>query len=120
MAIAKTQLFALPQHIRPYLDDQLGRLAAENHLRGVDQARFVERLTHYFAEVNAVHPFCEGNGRTQRAFFGQLAHNAGYEIAWDRLDAEANIEASVASLDGDNSKLAALLADLTEPLDDER
>ena len=36
--IAKSQLFAAPQNIRPYLRDQLDRLGAENHLRGLDQS----------------------------------------------------------------------------------
>jgi cell filamentation protein len=112
--IAKAQLFAAPQYITPYLGDQLARLGAENHLRGLDQSQFVERATYYLAEVNAVHPFREGNGRTQRAFFGQLAHDAGYEIAWDRLDPDRNIEASIASLDGDNSKLQEQLSELVE------
>jgi cell filamentation protein len=112
--IAKAQLFAAPQYIMSYLGDQLARLGAENHLRGLDQSQFVERATYYLAEVNAVHPFREGNGRTQRAFFGQLAHDAGYEIAWDRLDPDRNIEASIASLDGDNSKLQEQLSELVE------
>jgi len=61
-----------------------------------------------------VHPFREGNGRTQRAFFGQVARDAGYEIRWDRLDPARNIEASVASLNGDNSRFHSLLRDLVE------
>lgn len=117
VAIAKSHLFALPQHIGPYLGYQLAKLATEHHLRGLDQTRFIDRLTYYFAEVNAVHPFREGNGRTQRAFFSQLARAAGYKLAWERLDAEANIEAAIASLNGDNSKLAELLGYITEALD---
>lgn len=42
--------------------------SACNHLR-VPRESFLDRLTHYFAEVNAIHPFREGNGRAQRAFF---------------------------------------------------
>jgi fido (protein-threonine AMPylation protein) len=34
---------------------------------------FTERLTYYLGEINAIHPFREGNGRAQRAFFRQLA-----------------------------------------------
>jgi cell filamentation protein len=112
--IAKTQLFAAPQHIKPYLSEQLQGLARENHLQRLDQSRFVERATHYLAEVNAAHPFREGNGRAQRAFFGQLARDAGYTIAWSRLDPDRNIEASIASLNGDNSKLQELLTELVE------
>ena len=69
------------------------------------------------AEVNAVHPFRQGNGRFERAFFGQLACDAGYEIARDHLDAQDNINASIASINGDISQLAALLGDIAKPLD---
>ena len=116
--IAKSQLFAVPEQIKPYIEEQLAPLARENYLRGLDQPQFVERLTHYMAEVNAVHPFREGNGRTQRAFFHQLARDAGYEIAWDRMDPDRNIEASIASLNGDNSKLQDLVAELVYPIQD--
>ncbi len=112
VAIAKTQMFALPQHIKPYLDGQFAQLAREDHLQELSRDRFVERAAHYLGEVNAAHPFREGNGRTQRAFFGQLARDAGYDIEWGRLDPERNIEASVASLDGNDSKLRELLDDL--------
>ncbi len=45
MRIAKSSLFALPEHIEAYLRDQLSRLAGENHLRNLQQDLFVERLT---------------------------------------------------------------------------
>jgi len=109
VAIAKTDMFCLPQHIEPYSREVFGSLAAENHLRGLARKHFVERLTHFFAEVNAIHPFREGNGRSQRAFFHQLAREAGWPIRWVGLDPEANIEASIASLRGDNAPLRTLL-----------
>jgi cell filamentation protein len=76
--IAKdASLFALPEHIASYLAGVLSELANEDRLRGLQRADFVTRLAHYFAELNAVHPFREGNGRTQRAFLGQTASDAG-------------------------------------------
>jgi cell filamentation protein len=110
-------MFAAPENITSYLSDQLHRLADENYLRDLDRDAFVDRLTHYLGEVNAVHPFREGNGRTQRAFFSQLARDAGFEIAWDRLDAQRNIDASAASFAGNSTPLRQLLAELIAPLD---
>lgn len=107
--------FGWPEHIDPYLTGQLSGLTSENYLHDLEQDRFTDRLAYYLAEVNAAHPFREGNGRTQRAFFGQLARDAGYEIRWDRLDPARNIEASAASLNGDNAKLRALMHELVEP-----
>ena len=107
-------LFALPEHIGPYLTTLLADLAHEDRLHGQDREQFLERLTHYYAEFNAVHPFREGNGRSQRAFLGQIAKAAGYPIAWVHLDAERNILAAHESHRGNNSPLHEMLDDLLE------
>jgi cell filamentation protein len=117
VAIAREQsLFALPEHIEPYLTRVLSDLAQDDFLRGLPRQEFVERLTHYYAELNAVHPFRDGNGRTLRASLGQLAHDAGYRIAWERIVGERNNRASAASLRGDNGPLQAMLDDFVELL----
>jgi cell filamentation protein len=105
-------LFALPEHIGPYLTTLLADLAREDRLKGLERERFVERLTHYYAEINAVHPFREGNGRAQRAFLGQIAKAAGQPIAWARLDAERNVHAARESHRGNNSLLREMLSAL--------
>jgi len=110
--IAKTDLFCLPQHIQLYSAEVFDSLAKETHLRGLTRSAFVDRFTHYLAEVNAIHPFREGNGRAQRAFFHQLARQAGWSVDWSRLDLEANTRASVASIRGDNTLLRVLLDNL--------
>ena len=115
VAIAKTDLFCLPQHIRPYADSVFTDLNAEKHLRGMPREEFVDRLTHFYAEVNAIHPFREGNGRTQRAFFGQLSRDAGWPLHWGGLDRDENVAASVASLRGDNGPLRGMLNRLVAP-----
>jgi cell filamentation protein len=73
-----------------YVDEQidavLSELGQEGCLIGFAQRHFVERLAHYYGEINAVHPFREGNGRTQRAFLRQLAAAAGWRLNWSALD----------------------------------
>jgi cell filamentation protein len=49
------------------------QLAQEHHLQGLDPAAFARRAAYFLGEVNALHPFREGNGRTQRFFFWQVA-----------------------------------------------
>lgn len=115
VAMARTAMFALPQHIEPYLGQLLAELAAERHLRELPFRPFVERLAHYLAGVNAVHPFRDGNGRAQRAFFGQLARDAGWRLRWDRMEPDENVAASAASMRGDERPLATMLAGLVEP-----
>lgn len=107
--IARSDPFCLPHHIESYAADVFAQLAKERHLRGLNRPAFVGRLTHYFAEVNAIHPFREGNGRTQRAFFRQLSREASWRLDWSNLDPQSNEDASLASLRGDNSPLHGML-----------
>lgn len=107
-------LFALPEHIGPYLTTLFADLAHEDRLHSLGHEQFLERLTHYYAEINAVHPFREGNGRAQRAFLGQIAKAAGHPITWVHLDAERNVHAARESHRGNNSPLREMLGELLE------
>lgn len=109
VAIAKGHYFCLPQFIEPYAADVFGALRKENCLRDLARTAFADRLTYYFGEVNAIHPFREGNGRTQRVFFEQLAHDAGYRIEWQRMDPAQNVEASAAIMQGNSEPMRAML-----------
>jgi cell filamentation protein len=63
-------------------------------------------------EVNAIHPFREGNGRAQRAFFEQLASDAGFILDWQHLDADRNTAASAAIMRGDPALMRKMLDEL--------
>jgi cell filamentation protein len=82
----------------------------------VAQGQLVAHTTHYLGEVNAAHPFRDGNGRTQRAFFRQLLCDAGWSLRWSEVTPEENAHASEASLNGDNGPLEALLRRAITPL----
>ena len=112
VAIAKGAMFCLPQ----YIDSSAAVIFRELHdddcLRGMHHDAFVERLAYYLGEVNALHPFREGNGRAQRAFFGQLARDAGFTLAWQHLDPVRNVEASAAIMRGDPELMREMLGAL--------
>ena len=55
---------------------------------------FIKRLAYYFSEINALHPFREGNGRSQREFIRSLALKNGYLIYFDRVSEEEMLLAS--------------------------
>lgn len=95
--------------IEGYLEQQLGRISAENFLQGLPPSEFIRQLAHYMGEINAAHPFREGNGRAQRAFCALLAERAGYFIDFDQVDRDEMYAAMIASFQGDNTSLEALL-----------
>ena len=108
--------FARPEYVLPELQKVLDRLASEHFLRGADSQRFCERAAYLFAEINAVHPFREGNGRAQREFLRELAVEAGYELAWDLVTQEENHAASIASFqEGSGAAFATLLNKIIRP-----
>jgi cell filamentation protein len=66
-------LFGLAPFLEPALQQILAKLAAEKHLVGLDAEKFVGRAAYFIGELNAAHPFRDGNGRTQREFIRELA-----------------------------------------------
>lgn len=116
VVLAKTDLFCLPEHIESYGAEIFGELADEDRLCGLDREPFIDRLSHYLGDVNALHPFRDGNGRAQRAFFAQLAANAGYQLDWQLVDPQDNIDASVAAMQGSEAPMRNLLDEITKPL----
>ncbi len=99
--------------IEAYLTGQLEGIAKENFLLGLAPDAFVSRLAHYLGEINAAHPFREGNGRVQRLFCAQLAEQAGYFIAFESVDQAKMYEVMIASFNGNNQPLTSLLNDIT-------
>lgn len=55
-------------------------LRADDRLRGMDRDRVIDRLSHHYDAFNYVHPFREGNGRTQRVFWSRIARDAGWQL----------------------------------------
>ena len=86
--------------------------------RVVQQTQFSQpSCMYYMGELNAVHPFRDGNGRAQRELIRQLALKNGYSLNWSRATRAAITEASVRSFQhADNSGLAAILETAIDPL----
>ena len=86
--------FATPENIRPWLEKQFAELRDENGLKGMEANRFAARAAHYVNEINAAHPFLEGNGRVQRAWLRNLADRAGHHVRLRSEDRERWYEVS--------------------------
>jgi len=87
------EFFLVVSKIPVAADYVFAELAKENYLKDLDKATFVKRLAHYYDQLNYIHPFREGNGRTQRVFWSRVARSAGYEINWDDIIGNENDEA---------------------------
>ncbi len=102
--------FGPAQFLRGAISDVLERLKDDRFLRGLDPAGFSARAGYFLGEINAVHPFREGNGRTQREFIRQLAESAGHPLMWAGFSQQAMTDASIAShVRGDFTGLSAIV-----------
>ncbi len=104
--------FCFPEYIDAHLTKLFEELASARRFRGLDADAFASAAAHFLAELNAIHPFREGNGRTQLTFLKLLADEAGHAIDLRRLDPPATLQAMIASFSGDEKPLTRLIRQL--------
>lgn len=114
--IAKGNLFCRVFAIEAEAERIFGELRQEKYLKNLRAGEFARRLAYYFAEINALHPFREGNGRTQREFIRQLAYQNGYFLSYAEISSEEMIEASKASFKLDYRPLEEIILNHLQPL----
>lgn len=109
--------FCRVEFIRKSLTDLLEKLKDENYLRAPDLESFTRRAGYYLGELNAIHPFREGNGRVQREFIREMGLQAGLGINWSNVSREEMYSASEISFNTGNSKpLVQILVAITSKL----
>ena len=81
-------LFAKSQFIEGVGKEIFDKLSRDNFLKDLPMDQFVQKAAYYYSEINALHPFREGNGRTQNLFFTELARQAGHTLDWTRITKE--------------------------------
>jgi cell filamentation protein len=101
--------FAHHSHLVSAAGPIFKQLADEKLLAGLAHEDLGNRAAYYLGELNALHPFREGNGRAQREFISHLAHANGYYISWEHVDRTDMLRAAIESFQGDISRLMALI-----------
>lgn len=103
-----------------YIESELARLLTElkneNFLSHLSKEKFAERLAYYWAELNVLHPFREGNGRTTREFLRQLSLKNGYILNLHKVAPQDLLNASIRSII-DTSDLEKYLYECLETAD---
>jgi cell filamentation protein len=101
--------FCYPEHIDREMRKLFSELSRQHYFRGLNADAFATQAAHFIAELNAIHPFREGNGRTQLSFLAVLAERAGHPLTLTRLNPEAMLHAMVRSFSGRERPLKALI-----------
>lgn len=106
--------FCYPEHISREMKRLFTNLKTRNYLHGLSQSDFANAGAELLATLNAIHPFREGNGRTQTSFMALLADRAGHPLNFDRLSPDQFLAAMIRSFKGDSTALARHLELLTD------
>ena len=101
--------FCFPENIESQAAKLFKKLRDDDYLENLDLDAFAAKAAHFLSELNAIHAFREGNGRSQLSFFALLAEHAGHPLNFDKLDPEAMLSAMIASFDGDEERLTDVI-----------
>lgn len=104
-------LFAHAPYVANALAAVFKDLVGQSHLKGLPREEFFDRLGHHLNELNAAHPFREGNGRTMRHHAAQIARDAGHSLRIASIDRQLWMDAlRLGFTTGDHRPLSVLLA----------
>ena len=105
-------IFCRAMFIENMAADTHAKLKADNYLRGLEKVDFIIKLAFYMGEINALHPFREGNGRTQRLYFKQLCIKAGYDLEFSKTQKDTLVKADIAAFNKEYSLLIEILENI--------
>jgi cell filamentation protein len=113
--------FASNEFLESGMRDIHRKLEKNNFLKGLEKSEFVDKFTDVYGDINALHPFREGNGRSTRLFMGQLAEQAGYKFDRTVIDKDERSKhewnkASKASFHVRMEPLRSILNDAIQPI----
>jgi len=101
--------FARQGFVEAALQDRFRQVDRLGGFKGIVAVTFAVEAAHHISELNAIHPFREGNGRTMRLHLEQIAELARHTIDYGKMDGASWVKASIAAFQGDEQPLARLI-----------
>ncbi len=102
-------IFAYPEAI----ESEANRLFDEINIKLREKSLSFEDAAKYFADINVLHPFREGNGRTQRILFSEIFNRLDVTIDYTLTSQEEMIAAMVDGYKGNYESVAKLFKNIT-------
>lgn len=97
--------FADKREIETLCNNCFNHLKEYNYFNNMNFNDFIENIVDLYCTLNIIHPFREGNGRTQRIFISQLIRHNGYDINFSDMDSDLLMIATIQSAQGINDNL---------------
>lgn len=98
-----------PEHIENQAAFIFRGIAKDNFPQGLPKDRAVDRLAYHWGETTVLHPFRDGNSRTQRVFFDELLKSSGWTIDWQKVHASAVQAARYVAMEATHTPLRDVL-----------
>lgn len=95
--VGKNNLFCRARFINDYAETVFGDFYSSCDNNKDNKDSFIETLAAHYADLNALHPFREGNGRAQREFTRELCLKCGYVFDLTKTRHEEMLSASIES-----------------------
>lgn len=89
---------------------------ASFHTGGLTHRALAEKVADLYHTVNMLHPFREGNGRTQRVFFAQWLRHLGYDFDLADVDPDVFMIATIFAAQGVMDQLVGFFDQTIHPL----
>jgi len=106
--------FTPPELIKRELDQVFNTLAEENFLRALTRAEFARKAARLLSDINQIHPFRDGNGRTQREFLRQIAESGRHPLHFEVVSRARMVQASIRSAQNDLGMMERLFDEITD------
>jgi len=105
-------MFCYPENIDGEMRKLFLDLRRRRYLRNLTAEAFAAQAAHFLAELNAIHPFREGNGRAQMTFLALVAQHAGHPFDLECLDPDRFLAVMIRGFRGDEEPLAREIRNL--------
>jgi cell filamentation protein len=104
--------FCYPEHIPAQMVNLFRSIRGGETFAEKSRNEFLKEAARFLGELNAIHPFREGNGRAQLAFLGLIGATYSHPFAFERIDSNAFLLGMIESFRGRFSRLEAELGKL--------
>lgn len=107
-------MFANALYVPAALEDLVTKLNRDITSKSITANNISEKLAYYYGELNMIHPFREGNGRTQRIFIEKVADKLGYSLQLEKVDSKKLLEVTIESVNGTGRPLKKVFEEVIE------
>lgn len=103
-------MFCRPEYIKQEADKLFKILSNANYFQDASLSILIVKIAEFYGDLNIIHPFREGNGRSQRILFEHIIVNCGYKISWANVNKEEWIQANINSVHCDYTVLESIFS----------